>query len=76
MARRSPPKSLDTLIDEAGIPLGKLADAAGIDAKTLLAIRKGLWKSPRVATVAKLAQALGVDPATVRSAIEAQRGGK
>lgn len=74
MARRSP--TIDALIDDAGMPLGKLAKAAGIDAKTLLAIRKGTWKLPRVATVAKLAKALGVDAATVRAAIEAQRGGR
>lgn len=72
---RSKPKTLDDLIDARGLPLGDLASAAGLDDKTLLNLRTRTPATVRVATVAKLAKALGVDPATVRAAIEAQRSG-
>jgi hypothetical protein len=67
------PETLDDLIYAAGIPLTKLAGRAKIDPKTILSLRRGVWKDARVATIAKLARALGVDPARVRAACEASR---
>lgn len=66
-------QTVDDLIYAAGIPFGALADKAGIDAKTLLSIRRGRWNNPRVATVAKLAKALRVTPTKLRAAIAASR---
>lgn len=74
MARRKQQtETLDDLILSAGTPLGVLAEKAGLDAKTLLALRTSPPAKPRVATLTKLAKALGVDAARVRAAIEASR---
>mgnify|MGYP002777802378 CR=1 FL=1 len=66
-------ETLDDLIDSAGIPLMDLAKRAKIDPKSLLSLRNGAIDRPRVGTIAKLAKALGVEPARVRAACEASR---
>lgn len=66
-------ETLDDLLYSVGLPLHIVEKRAKTSSRALLALRKGEIATPRVGTVAKLAHALGVDPARVRAAIEASR---
>jgi predicted transcriptional regulator len=70
MAKRR--DTLDDLLARHGVPVTEFAKDAGIPPFTLLRLRKG-ERVPRIATIAKLAKALGLDAAVVRAAIEASR---
>lgn len=75
MVRREPEprETLRQLIDNAGMSMAKLAKKARIDPKTLRGMRDGLWDTPRVESVARLAKVLGLEPTRVRAACEASR---
>jgi DNA-binding Xre family transcriptional regulator len=73
MARKPAAENLESLILAVGIGYTEVAERAGMSPRTLLAMRHGDDRTWRVATVAKLAKALGVEPARVRAAIEASR---
>lgn len=73
MAQRQHPETLNDLIDARGLPVGEVAELSGVSERALLALRMGVVARARVATVAGLAKALGVEPARVRAAIEATR---
>lgn len=77
MAKR--PELFVDLLDRLAKPdesWADLAERSGVSVRTIrLWIEKGAAR-PYRSTVAKLAKALGVDPATVRAAIEAQRAAK
>lgn len=64
-------RTLNDLIDEAGIGPTAIAEAAGMSARTLLFMRNGEDRTYRVATIANLATALDVPVADVRKAIQA-----
>lgn len=70
MAKR---ETLDDLLYSVGLPLGVIEKRAKTSSRALLSLRKGEIRTPRIATITKLAKALGVDPARVRAAIEASR---
>lgn len=71
--RRMVRKTLQDLIDARGLSLRELCKVAGITPLGLRMIRRGEVRNVRVATAAKLAKALGVEPARVRAACEASR---
>lgn len=72
MAKRKRAETLDDLLRRHGVPVTEFAKRAGIPAFTLLRLRKG-ERVPRIATLTKLANALGLDPLRVAAAIEASR---
>lgn len=65
------PRTLNDLIDDAGIGPTAIADAAGMSPRTLLSMRNGDGRTYRVATLANLATALDVKVDAVRKAIKA-----
>jgi predicted transcriptional regulator len=65
--------TLDDLLLRNGDGITAFAKNAGIPAFTLLRLRRGDIEAPRIATLTKLAKALGVDVARVRAACEASR---
>lgn len=69
-------ETLDDLLLAAGRPLQDIASEAGINNRTLWSLRNGLVVRPRVATLGRLAKALGVEPARVRAAIQASAARK
>lgn len=70
---RRPAETLDDLIDASGLSLGETSTASGVSPRALLKLREGKVAKAQPRTVARLANALGVDPARVRAAIEASR---
>ena len=64
-------RTLDDLIDEAGVGPTAVAEAAGMSARTLLGMRNGEGRTWRVATLANLATALDVSVGELRKAIKA-----
>lgn len=74
MARRA--ETLDDLFDAKAVTetWEEFSARAGIASRTVWRLRRGMTKgAPHRGTIAMLAQALGVDPARVRAAIEASR---
>lgn len=65
--------TLDELIERTGEGFTAFAARAGVPAFTLRRIRKGLIRCPRIATVAKLAAALGITPKRCRQLVERAR---
>lgn len=72
---KKPTETLDELLMRRGEPLTELAKRAGLPPWTLLRLRKRAPARPRVATVKKLADALGIPPEKVLAAIQAGRDG-
>lgn len=66
-------ETLDDLLYAVGLPLHVVQKQAKTSSRALLSLRKGEIASPRIGTIAKLAKALGVEPARVRAACEASR---
>ena len=71
MAKRR--ETLDDLLLHCGDGLTEFAKRAGIPAFTLYRLRRGEITTPRIATLRKLASALGTEPSIVRAACEASR---
>ena len=72
--RRTLGDLLETVINERRFTV--FCDEADVRPHTVSELLAGNVARPQRATIAKLAKALGVDAATVRAAIEAQRAGK
>lgn len=64
-----PLPTLDDLIANRGLPLGEIAELAGISARTFWLIRTGKLQAVRVQTNAGLAKALRVKPALLRKVL-------
>lgn len=65
-----PTDTLETLICNRGLPLGELAQRAGISARTLWLLRNGRLASIRITTLSGLASALKVKPARLKSILD------
>ncbi|MBL8739164.1 MAG: helix-turn-helix domain-containing protein [Planctomycetes bacterium] len=69
----SKPETLDDLLLAVGLPLNVVEKRAKTSSRALLSLRKGEIEKPRIGTIAKLAKALGVEPARVMAACQASR---
>jgi len=69
-------ETLDDLLLRNGVSYDAFAKDSGVPRFTLFRLREGLVQRPRIATLAAIAKALGVDVARVRAACEASRNAK